>query len=157
MVDADFVAVAEKTLNAANTATSVLNTFFVVVSIVLAAIAVGIMLFGYWLGHKFNKEKIEAIKEAKTAFLAELAKNSDIKNELINHILKNKDFSKTLINLPEFKEKLDICVADQAELLLSQGLCTKYVNKPEAPDSEDKDVLKNIDIKIDNEKNLKEQ
>lgn len=150
--------VAEKTLSIANTATSAINTYLVFTGVLIAAIALISALAGIWLSYKFKQEKKNLIKEAKDELLSEIARDNNVRNALVNKILSDKQLLKEIILLKEFREQLDECVADHIDILNEyEGVSYEPLFDFDVPESnyDDEAFLKEIDITIDNEANLK--
>jgi len=138
---------ADKTLDAANLAISNANTFLVYGSIILLVLTT---LITFAVSYYSNKNKKKEIKRAIEGILCEISKDDAIRNKLVENMLKDDDILKRLVELQEFKEKLDIAVSDQI------GILKEYENGAEDPDPLDEANLKDINVKIE-ENDLEEE
>lgn len=125
-----------------NNTISLANTFLVFGALIVAVITIGITVY-------FNHKAKDDINNAINNILLKISKDSNIQNKLISDILKNDELLKKIIILPEFKEQLDLAVADQRSLYKTSD--SEYLNMAEC---ENEDKLKDIDDIIDKEVNL---
>ena len=156
----DFLlSVADRTLNSANLTISNANTFLVFGGVCLAAITIGISIY-------YNRKNKQAIKESIEKVLVKISQDSSIRNKLVERILENDEILKRIIELDEFKRQLDISVGDMVVVIASYER-NKDVEREddfknthsrgdifEGQDCKDKEILKDIDITIDDEANL---
>lgn len=126
-----------------NNTISLANTFLVFGALIVAAITIGITVY-------FNYKAKDDINNAINNILLKISKDSNIQNKLISDILKNDELLKKIIRLPDFKEQLDLAVADQMSLTKTSDTF-EYTNLSEY---ENEDKLKDIDVIIDKEVNL---
>ena len=147
------LSVADRTLNAANAATSAINTYLVLSGIIIAFVAFVSALVSIWLSQNFKKEKKHLLEEAKNNLLGNIAKDDNIRNALINKILDDDLLLKKIISLNEFREQLDVCVADHIDILKEYDERSR-LDGAEGYTCDDEAILKDIDITIDNEVNF---
>jgi hypothetical protein len=126
-----------------NNTISLANTFLVFGALIVAVITIGITVY-------FNHKAKDDINNAINNILLEISKDSNIQNKLISDILKNDELLKKIVGLQDFKEQLNLAVADQI-LLIKTYNTFEYTNLSEY---ENEDKLKDIDVIIDKEVNL---
>lgn len=125
-----------------NNTISLANTFLVFGALIVAVITIGITVY-------FNHKAKDDINNAINNILLEISKDSNIQNKLISDILKNDELLKKIVGLQDFKEQLNLAVADQISLYKTSD--SEYLNMAEC---ENEDKLKDIDDIIDKEVNL---
>lgn len=125
-----------------NNTISLANTFLVFGALIVAVITIGITVY-------FNHKAKDDINNAINNILLEISKDSNIQNKLISDILKNDELLKKIVGLQDFKEQLNLAVADQISLYKTSD--SEYLNMAEC---ENEDKLKDIDVIIDKEVNL---
>ena len=134
--------IANTTLANAGTAISTANNLFVGIGIMVALATIIVSVF-------ITRQRKELANEILNKIAADKQTQNDLTNKLIANILDNKDILKSIVKLQEFKEQLDIAVSDQMEL--RNNLKKENI---ENLDESDKKDLEEMDIKIDDEKNL---
>ncbi|MCZ6102904.1 hypothetical protein [Campylobacter ureolyticus] len=123
---------------------SIANNMLVWTGVILAGVTIVLTLFSVFMMFYFRKGSKKTIKQAIDKILNQISKDSKIRNELISKILSDDKILKAIIKTKEFKEQLDLAILDQKNLIDNIEI-----------DNEDKGNLKEIDVIIDNEKNLK--
>lgn len=134
--------IANTTLANAGTAISTANNLLVGIGIMVALVTIIVSVF-------ITRQRKELANEILNKIAADKQTQNNLTNKLITNILDNKDILKSIVKLQEFKEQLDIAVSDQMEL--RNNLKKENI---ENLDESDKKDLEEMDIKIDDEKNL---
>lgn len=134
--------IANTTLANAGIAISTANNLFVGIGIMVALATIIVSVF-------ITRQRKELANEILNKIANDKQMQKDLTNKLITNILDNKDILKSIVKLQEFKEQLDIAVSDQMEL--RNNLKKENI---ENLDESDKKDLEEMDIKIDDEKNL---